>query len=108
MPSLCDGGTFNIRDIDTNLLVAKVHVEPPAAEAAGGRGYVMHWALVKSPTGDSGWGVWARPTQLVAKPLKWEGTGETLTQFLTWMHLSTRKEHLRYLFQGTRELDIIP
>lgn len=108
IPFSSDAGTFNIRDLDTNLLVAKVHVEAAAADAAGGRGFVVHWAMVKASTGDAGWGVWAKPTQNNNKQWKWEGTGETLAQFLTWMHLSTRKGNLRYMFQGSRELDVIP
>ncbi|MDP2305170.1 MAG: hypothetical protein Q8P18_04005 [Pseudomonadota bacterium] len=107
-PSFNDPGTFNIRDLDTGLLVAKLHVEVPAADVAGGRGYLMHWAMVKASTGDAGWGVWARPTQGNNKQWQWEGTGETFAQFLTWMHLSTRKGNLRYLVQGAREQDIIP
>lgn len=107
-PSFLDQGTYNLKDIDTGLFVGKVHVEAPAADLVGGRGHVMHWALVKSPTGESGWGVWVKPTQQLPKQVKFEGTGETLAQFIGWMHAPDRKGDIRYLFQGTREIDFIP
>lgn len=108
VPSFVDTGGWNIRDIDTNKLVAKVHVEEAAIDAAGGRTFVIHWGIAKSNTGDSGWGVWTKPTQNGNKSWRWEPTGESLQQFMDWMHLGTRKGALRYLVQGSREVDIIP
>ncbi|MES2643728.1 MAG: hypothetical protein V4850_29850 [Myxococcota bacterium] len=105
-PSYTDPGTYNLRDLDTGLLVAKVHVEMSAADVAGGRGFIVHWAILKSASG--GWGAWVKATQQVPKSFKWEGTGETLQQFLGWMHAPERKDNIRYMFQGTREVENIP
>ncbi|MDP2314501.1 MAG: hypothetical protein Q8P41_16480 [Pseudomonadota bacterium] len=106
IPSFNDPGTYNVRDLDTGLLVGKVHVEPPNVDAAGGRGNVVHWAIIKSSIGDQNWGVWAKPNQQNGKQWKWEGTGESLATFLGWMN--TNKGNVRYVFQGTREQDVVP
>ena len=100
-----DSGTWNIKDVDTGNLVAKVHVEPAATDAAGGRSYIIHWALVKSTISDSGWGVYSKPTN--NKQWKWESTGETLANFVAWTNDSNRKPNLRYVVQGTREQDAL-
>lgn len=105
-PSFTDPGTYNLRDVDTGLLVAKIHVEAAATDVAGGRAYIVHYALVKSSLGESGWGVYARPTQQTNKNFRWEGTGETLATFVTW--LTTRKVNIRYVSAGHRELDAVP
>ena len=108
VPSFLDPGTYNLRDLDTDLIVAKVNVEAGGADIAGGRGYLVHWAIIKTSTGESGFGVCAKPTVQNNKSWKWEGTNETLAQFATWMHESSRKSKIRYLMQGCREQDGVP
>lgn len=107
-PSFMDSGTFNLRDVDNNVLVAKVHVETAEADVAGGRSFVMHWAIAKANAVDNGWGIWSKPTLQANKSWKWEPTTETLAQFLTWMHDGNRKPKLRYMVQSTREQDGVP
>jgi hypothetical protein len=104
-PSFSDPGTYNLRDEGTNTLVGKIHVEAAATDVAGGRAYIIHYALVKSSTGDAGWGVYARPTQGANKGFTWEPTGETLTQFTSWV--TTKKTFLRYISMGSREQDAV-
>lgn len=108
MPSFIDNGTYNLRDLGTNVLVGKVHVEPSAADAAGGRGYIMHYALLKVDPSEAGWGIYVKPTQNIQKSYRWEGTGETLAQFLNWMGDATRKSKIRYTVTGMREQDVVP
>lgn len=104
--SFWDNGTYNVKDIDTGNFVGKVHVENAATDIAGGRGYVVHYALVKSNP-ESGWGVYAKPTQQGNKSFKYEPTGESLAQFLAWVNDTGRKPNLRYIFQGVREKDAL-
>ena len=108
VPAFMETGTFNLRDLDTDLIVGKVHVEPGASDAAGGRGFVVHWAIIKVSTGETGFGVWSKPTKTNNKRWKWEGSDETLTDFLNWMQDSSRKAKIRYLIQGCREQDGVP
>ena len=103
-----DPGSFNLRDLDTGLIVGKRHIEPSADNMAGGRSYIVHTGIAKSSTGDSGWGVYAKPTQLVAKQMKYEGTGESLSTFLSWLHDSGRKSNLMYTVSIVREQDVVP
>lgn len=105
-PSFSDPGTYNLRDVAANVLVGKIHVEVAATDLAGGRAYILHQALVKSSTGDPGWGVYARPTQQANKTFQWEPTGETLAAFAGWV--ASKKTFLRYVSMGTHELDVVP
>ncbi len=108
VPSFSDTGTFNIRDVDNDVLVAKVHVETAAADVAGGCTFVIHWAIAKSSTGDTGWGVWSKPTMGSNKSWRWEPSNESLSDFVTWVHTTTRKPNLRYVVQSVREQGGIP
>ncbi len=107
MPSFYDTGSYNLKDILDGKFVGKVHVESPPSDAGGGRSYVMHYALVKSSP-ETGWAVYTKPTQAAAREFKWEGTGETLAQFLSWMNDSSRRANLRYVITTVREQDTIP
>jgi hypothetical protein len=100
-----DSGTWNIKDVDSGNLVAKVHVEIAATDVAGGRSYIVHWALVKSAISDAGWGVYVKPAN--NKQWKWETTNETLANFVAWTNDANRKPNLRYVIQGTREQDVL-
>lgn len=106
VPSFADNGTYNLRDLESDVLVGKVHVEVAADDVAGGRGYIIHWALAKSSTGISGWGTYSKPTQSNNRSLKWEGSGESLTTFLNWV--ASNKNNLRYVMSGMREQDVVP
>lgn len=103
--TFADSGTWNIKDLDTGNFVAKVHVELAATDVAGGRSYVIHWALVKNAIADQGWGIYSKPGN--NRQWKWESTAETLANFVSWVSDQNRKPNLRYVVQGTREQDAL-